>query len=322
MYQGFLYKKNGKNSKLIYYTRNILLYLLPSFIVRRKLKKTLNQINQRKDKKYIYSRVEYYNRLSEKMLLPHNSKTLKEHTLKNQKSVYFFDTYEYTRWFSPNLKWKYIAGDINYVPDEPSIVKARPIGNHNKNSILLNLNKVRHFIFLDDKTPFDKKIDKVIFRGETDGKLNRQIFVNRFHNHSLCDVGDVGYNYHSPHKDAITIYQHLKYKFIMCLEGNDVASNLKWVMSSNSIAVMPQPTCETWFMEGRLVPNYHYIEIKSDYSDFIERIEHYIKHPEEAQSIIEHAHEYVNQFKNKKREKLISLLVLNKYFTMTNDLNK
>ena len=40
-----------------------------------------------------------------------------------------------------------------------------------------------------------------------------------------------------------TIREHLDYKFIMALEGNDVASNLKWVMSSNSIAVMTRPTC-------------------------------------------------------------------------------
>ena len=103
----------------------------------------------------------------------------------------------------------------------------------------------------------------------------------------------------------------------MALEGNDVASNLKWVMSSNSIAVMPRPTCETWFMEGKLIPNYHYIEIKPDFTDLEERLKHYIEHPEEAQQIIEHAHEYVAQFRNPRREKLISLLVLDKYFRMT-----
>lgn len=59
-----------------------------------------------------------------------------------------------------------------------------------------------------------------------------------------------------------TIREHLDYKFIMAIEGNDVASNLKWVMSSNSLAVMPRPTCETWFMEGTLIPDYHYIEVR------------------------------------------------------------
>lgn len=71
----------------------------------------------------------------------------------------------------------------------------------------------------------------------------------------------------------------------MALEDNDVASNLKWIMSSNSVAVMPKPRFETWFMEERLIPNYHYIEIRSDYSDLPEKIDCYSEHPSEAKAI-------------------------------------
>jgi hypothetical protein len=106
----------------------------------------------------------------------------------------------------------------------------------------------------------------------------------------------------------------------MALEGNDVASNLKWVMSSNSIAVMPRPTCETWFMEGELIPNYHYIEIREDYSDLIERINYYEEHPEEAKQIVQHANEWCSQFQNKEREDIISVLVLQKYFKASGQL--
>jgi hypothetical protein len=119
-------------------------------------------------------------------------------------------------------------------------------------------------------------------------------------------------------KGKMTIGEHLDYKFIMSLEGNDVASNLKWVMSSNCIAVTPKHTQETWFMEGRLIPNYHYIEVKEDFSDLEERLQYYIDHPEEAEAIIQHAHEYIDQFRDKERESLISLLVLKKYFEITN----
>jgi hypothetical protein len=105
----------------------------------------------------------------------------------------------------------------------------------------------------------------------------------------------------------------------MSLEGNDVASNLKWVMSSNSIAVMPKPTCETWFMEGTLIPNYHYIEIKPDFSDLIEKLEYYIAHPDEAEEIIRHAHEYVDRFLNRRRERIISWLVMDRYFRFQKD---
>ena len=80
---------------------------------------------------------------------------------------------------------------------------------------------------------------------------------------------------------------------------------------------MLRPTCEIWFMEGTLIPNYHYIEIKPDFSDLEERLNYYIEHVDESLEIINHAHEYVSQFKDKRRENLISLLVLDKYFKMT-----
>ena len=62
---------------------------------------------------------------------------------------------------------------------------------------------------------------------------------------------------------------------------------------------------------------YHYIEIKPDFSDLEERLNYYIEHVDESLEIIRHAHEYVSQFKDKRRENLISLLVLDKYFKMT-----
>ncbi len=96
----------------------------------------------------------------------------------------------------------------------------------------------------------------------------------------------------------MTINEHLAYKFIMALEGNDVASNLKCIMSSNSIAVMPRPKYETWFMEGTLIPDYHYIEVKPDYSDVEEKINYYIANPDKAEAIIEHAHAYVEGFRH------------------------
>jgi hypothetical protein len=125
----------------------------------------------------------------------------------------------------------------------------------------------------------------------------------------LCDLD---------YTDHMSLYNHLAYRYNITIEGNDVASNLKWVMSSNSIAVTPKLRRETWFMEGTLIPNYHYIEVKEDFSDLEERLTYYIDHPDEAEAIICHAHEYVKQFFDTKREKLISLLVLKKYFEITN----
>ncbi|WP_282917912.1 glycosyl transferase family 90 [Porphyromonas macacae] len=310
-------KKTGKNSKFLYYTKSTFRYIVPKFFFQYRLKAVLRGVERRSDYSCILERVNYYNKLNTLVKLPQEAKTAGEHSMKNMGSVYFFDSYEFVRWFPSHLRWIVTPGDTNYHVPVPSIVKARPLSGDNKNSVLLNMDKVRHFIFLKDKKVFTEKQDKVIFRGDTKNKENRQVFLEMFHDHPLFDVGDTSPDPQSNSTDKLTLYEHLDYKFIVSLEGNDVASNLKWVMSSNSIAVMPKPTCETWFMEGCLIPDYHYIEVKSDYSDFVERIQYYIEHPDEAQQIIDHAHEYIAQFQDKKRERLISLLVLKKYFDFT-----
>jgi hypothetical protein len=88
-------------------------------------------------------------------------------------------------------------------------------------------------------------------------------------------------------------------------------------MSSNSLAVMPKPKFETWFMEGTLKPDYHYVLLKDDYSDLEEKLNYYINNPKAALEIIKNANDYVSQFKDQRREDLISLLVLEKYFYKT-----
>ena len=293
--------------------------LVPKFFFQMRLRSKLVSVSRRKDYEYIRQRVDYYNKLSDEVKLPTAAARLSEHKIGRQK-VYFFDTYQYTRWFSDQFQWGFCPGDVTFVPDYPSIVKSRPLTDDNVNSIVMKLDKVRHFIFVDDKKAFTEKKYMVIFRGKVKGKPSRKLFMEMYFHHPMCDLGDVSKNTTDPAEwrtEKKTINEHLDYKFIMALEGIDVASNLKWVMSSNSIAVMPRPTCETWFMEGTLIPNYHYIEIKPDFSDLEERLHYYIEHIDESLEIINHAHEYVSQFKDKRRENLISLLVLDKYFKMT-----
>jgi hypothetical protein len=135
----------------------------------------------------------------------------------------------------------------------------------------------------------------------------------------MCNVGQINRDPAGPPwlVERLTIDEHLDYKFILCLEGNDVATNLKWVMSSNSLAVMPRPRMESWFMEGLLIPDHHYVVIKDDYSDLEDRLNHFIRHRDEALRIIGNAKAHVARFLDGEREDLVSLMVLEKYLAMT-----
>ena len=312
----------AKNTKLAYYLRSYSLLLCPKFILRRILRCRMKEIASSAERDYIMERVDYYNKLKDGATLPADAPMLQEHTLKNKKcgSVYFFDTYEFTRYFKGAFRWMLKGGDVTTVPPCPTIVKSRPIAGDNANSVLMKLNKVRHFFFVDDKIPFEDKENIILFRGDANGKPGRIRFFQKWFGYPMCDLVDTAGHSVNPAEwkgTGISVEEHLKYRYIMALEGVDVASNLKWVMSSNSIAVMPRPTYETWFMEGKLIPNYHYIEIKPDYSDLLERIEYYNSHIDEAKQIIRNANEYTRQFRNKHREDLISLMVLEKYFEKT-----
>jgi len=62
------------------------------------------------------------------------------------------------------------------------------------------------------------------------GQAHRIKFLEMYINHPLCNVGKINDddNHHNLLRERITIEDQLNYKFILCLEGNDVASNLKW----------------------------------------------------------------------------------------------
>ena len=318
---------SGKNSKLAYYVKSYLRLWTPRWLTQRQLPGLLQAFDHRTDQEEILRRVNYYNHLTPDSPINQDLWTEKAIKLCDQpmtkQKTYYLDAMAYARFFDPQSRWILLYGDITYVPELPTILKSRPLGEGTQNSVLLNLDKVRHFLFVNDQKPWREKKDMAIFRGDLGIlKENRNIFMRRFANGQSKLVDAASTNLWEEHpewqKDKLTIGEHLDYKFIMSLEGNDVASNLKWVMSSNSIAVTPRLTCETWFMEGTLKANYHYIEVKDDFSDLEERLTYYIEHPDEAEAIIEHAHEYVAQFQDEERERLISLMVLKKYFEITN----
>ena len=316
-----------KSAKPLYFVRNFVRYWTPRPLLQRRLKGLLAEVEARPDRDYILQRVDYYNRLPQLVETPAALRPLAEHRFGTIQSAYFFDSYEFTRFFDDRLRWAIEPGDVTEVPSVPSILKSRPVEGDLANAVVLNLDKHRHFLFLRDEIPFRDKTDRAIFRANINyphpNHVVRLRFVEQYYGSAICDVG---VSNRAPVvreawlRPRISEYDHLASKGVMCLEGNDVATNLKWVMSSNSLAVMPRPRYETWFMEGRLVPNYHYVAIKPDYSDLEERLQYYIDHPEEGEAIVRHAHEYIAQFADRHRERLISLLVLQRYFERTGQL--
>lgn len=333
MADSLIYKlTSGKPIKALYMLRSYAALLVPSWWYRRRRKAMLERAARRPDYAYMQERAAYYCRLTAPATLPTEPRAehkgymyvfideARRFRPGTFHKVYFFDLHEVMRHFGRHARVGYVPGDVYFTPSFPAIVKSRLLDGDTENAVLLKLNKHRHFIFTNDDKPFAEKRPMAIFRGRIRRSRLREQFMHMYFGSHICDCGIVGENPQYPQQWVTpkkTIREHLDYQFIIALEGNDVASNLKWVMSSNSIAVMTRPTCETWFMEGRLVADYHYIEIRDDLSDLEEKLRYYSTHIDEAQAIIDHAHEHVRQFRDSRRERLIELLTAERYLTAT-----
>ncbi|HAS8547337.1 TPA: lipopolysaccharide A protein [Vibrio vulnificus] len=307
-----------KESKFPYYFSNALSMLIPRFVYRAQAKRLLSTLTEA-EKQYCLERVNYYNKCEQSFSVDSREQSYaKIGDFKKTKGwTYFFDTRQVIRYFPSEFTFNYINGDVTHIPNVPSFIKSRPIHGDNQNSIVLKLNQIRHFKFVDDEMSYRDKKDMVAWRG-VGFQPHRQTVIHAFYDHPLCDIGQTRPQEGQPwEKGFMSIEKQLQYKFLLCIEGNDVATNLKWAMSSNSLVIMSKPKYETWFMEGRLQAGVHYVEVKEDYSDLIEKMDYYLEHEQEALAIIANAHQWVEQFKDLKRERLISLMVADKYFQLS-----
>ena len=324
-----LNSSNAKSRKLFYYLQCIpLVFFLPSIISRLSLKQILKNNNSQHE--YIESRVEYYLKTTENFKVSKKSKNASEllwnQILKNKQNSHFIDFYLLLKFFNPKNKVDFIYSTEDYIDSAiakqntayPTFVKSRPIDSNNQNSILLKLNQIKLFHFIKDPKKFENKKNQAVWRGDIRNNPNREYFVKNFYKTPLFNIGQT-----SPKQDVpwmkifMSIKDQLDYKFIFCLEGKCISTNLYWAMSSNSVCIMPKPKYESWFMEGKLKDGVHYIKVKDDFSDAEEKIKFYMNENDKCLEIIENAKKFVRQFKDIKQERLIQLLILKQYFKST-----
>ena len=210
--------------------------------------------------------------------------------------------------------------------------------NVNHSVLLRCMNFDRHWKKYYNKPKdikFDSKLNKVFWRGTTTGcsnspkakiwnprKVNRFDFVKKWFNKNR-DI-DIGFSFIHRHwlkesyqkyvKGKVTIGHFLKYKYIISLEGNDKDSGLQWKLNSNSLVLMAKPRVTTWLMETTLIPNYHYLLLKDDFSDLEEKMKWCNSNQNECKKIIKNANNFMKQFSNNEKEKKLEQDVINKYF--------
>ena len=310
--------------KLKFYTKSIFEHLfVPDVCYRKRLSTIFTQADE-KEIKQALKRVNYYFKRKDFFDLDdEDSNTLDSLSCFN-KSAYYFDIRSVLRYFPKKFKFKCWLRDVITAPNQPCFVKCRPISENHENSTILKLNQVRHYRKIKDPYKYEEKLNELVWRGRSYRKW-RDEFVKLYSNNSHCDVGIVNRNGTtldgSFYKAPLSREKQLKYKYILSLEGIDVATNLKWIAQSNSLCFMKKPKHESWFMENTLIPNYHYVEINEDLNNVVSQIEYFSKNPTEAKMIIQNFQLHYSQFRKSSNELLVTLLVAVKYFFLSGQLS-
>ena len=237
--------------------------------------------------------------------------------------------------YNKNTKFNWTYADLTNSFDYYKFVKARPIHNPNKSILLPLLEQC----FLPDRIEeikndisFLHKINKIVWRGTNSGnKPNDSLYnfraqrinlVSKFYNYKtdIFDIGfsDMRYSQNCKFnqnfiKKKLTIEEQLKYKFIIAIEGNDYATNLGWILLSNSILILPKPFIESWLCEKYLKEWIHYVPIKNDFSDLEENYKKCVNDKDLCLKLVINKKIFAYNLMNKDNEFLLAQNVCSKY---------
>lgn len=227
---------------------------------------------------------------------------------------------------SVNFPCYVLGGDVMEKVPSYFVVKNRWHGV--KDSVIIrSINFNRHwgpYYNRPPDTPFLSKIRKVIWRGGPTGSkpagrpATRLMLVSKWANkHPDIDVMFTKVTIKRPQNDTlpdrVTIPHMLGYKYIVSAEGNDKDSGLQWKLNSNSVVMMARPRCTSWLMETTLVPNMHYVLLKDDFSDLLDKFKWCEANPEKCLQIIKNANTFMAQFKDNEAEQKLEIRVLQEY---------
>lgn len=94
--------------------------------------------------------------------------------------------------------------------------------------------------------------------------------------------------------DIVPTAQQLEHKYMLCLNGNDFASNLYWVLSTQSVAFKEDSAYEC-LPDYFLKPWVHYVPIARGLNDLQEKFDYCQAKPDLCRRIIDNANQAYNQ---------------------------
>lgn len=169
--------------------------------------------------------------------------------------------------------------------------------------------------------PWEKKISTAVFRGASTG-IGTTILTNQRlkalsisesdENNGRLNVGITAWNLRPrkhisseyletiernsyPKADKLTLQEQANYKYILTLEGHVAAYRLSYELSSGSVILLAESKWKMWYYKF-LKPYTHYVPIKEDLSDLLDKIDWCRRNDDKCKKITESALQFYNEY--------------------------
>lgn len=252
---------------------------------------------------------------------------------------YIREAQQLVRRVDPQAVFAVFPGDCRSRFEQPVFAKSRLVADRDAPCVLLPLDHDRHWrdlaVVETEDIPFASKTNDLVWRGGTTGVFRdggpTRPYSSRFHVASVMPRAgrDIGYSeivqidvtgadiplaeVRARLAPPLGIARQLQARFLLSLEGNDVATGLKWMLYSNSTVVMPHPVCESWACEGALVPFEHYVPVREDLSDLDEVQDWCCTHLQDCEEIARNGKRFISAFRDRRKEQDICNRVVTAY---------
>ena len=197
--------------------------------------------------------------------------------------------------------------------------------------------------------PWDKKINKLFWRGTTTGDFHPYTIenFNKLPRLTLSilsklypDLIDSEFSYYSPQilyehygpnlrkfceilfttkPKGVKEINHLKYKYLASLDGNAATgTRVTWIMLSNSVLVKQESQKIQWYYSA-LKPYFNYVPLKHDLTDIFKQINWMKEHDDKLQEISSNAQNFARNNLLPEHIDAHVVILLNEYSKLQKD---
>lgn len=87
-----------------------------------------------------------------------------------------------------------------------------------------------------------------------------------------------------------------RYKYVIAVEGDSAADRVFWQLFSGSVVIIPDGPWKVYSVESLLEPYVHYVPVRYDLSDLIEKVSWLQQHDDEARNIARNAISFAQRY--------------------------